>query len=85
MDPLVYISDEGTVEIVNLIWESSFGEGKDLAAGKVIATFFCNLQILIYLIELGYELPPQPPLPPVLAPCDFFLFPNLKKFFMFQL
>jgi len=28
--------------------------------------------------ELGYELP-HPPCSPDLAPCDFFLFPNLKK------
>ena len=31
------------------------------------------------LVELGYELPPHPPYSPDLAPCDFFLFPNLKK------
>ncbi|KMQ87583.1 mariner transposase [Lasius niger] len=28
--------------------------------------------------ELGYELLPHPPYSPDLAPCDFFLFPNLK-------
>ena len=28
--------------------------------------------------ELGYELIPHPPYSPDLAPCDFFLFPNLK-------
>ena len=31
------------------------------------------------LIELGYELLPHPPYSPDLAPCEFFLFPNLKK------
>ena len=31
------------------------------------------------LIELRYELLPHPPYSPDLAPCDFFLFPNLKK------
>jgi len=31
------------------------------------------------LVELGYELLPHPPYTPDLAPCDFFLFPNLKK------
>jgi len=31
------------------------------------------------LVELGYELLPHPPNTPDLAPCDFFLFPNLKK------
>ncbi len=30
-------------------------------------------------VELGYELLPHPPYTPDLAPCDFFLFPNLKK------
>jgi len=29
--------------------------------------------------KLGYELLPHPPYSPDLAPCDFFLFPNLKK------
>ena len=31
------------------------------------------------LVELCYELLPHPPYSPDLAPCDFFLFPNLKK------
>ncbi|EGI63726.1 Histone-lysine N-methyltransferase SETMAR, partial [Acromyrmex echinatior] len=31
------------------------------------------------LVELGYELLPNPPYSPDLVPCDFFLFPNLKK------
>ncbi|KAG5333411.1 SETMR methyltransferase, partial [Acromyrmex charruanus] len=31
------------------------------------------------MIELRYELLPHPPYSPYLAPCDFFLFPNLKK------
>ena len=31
------------------------------------------------LVELGYELLPHLPYSPDLAPCDFFLFPNLKK------
>ena len=31
------------------------------------------------LVELGYKLPPHPPYSPNLVPCDFFLFPNLKK------
>jgi len=31
------------------------------------------------LVELGYELLPHPPYSPDFAPCDFFLFPNLKK------
>ena len=31
------------------------------------------------LVELGYELLPHPPYSPDLGPCDFFLFPNLKK------
>ena len=31
------------------------------------------------LVELGYELLPHPPYSPDLAPCDFFLVPNLKK------
>ncbi|CAF4760746.1 unnamed protein product [Pieris macdunnoughi] len=31
------------------------------------------------LVELGYELLPQPPYSPDLAPCAFFLFPNLKN------
>jgi len=31
------------------------------------------------LVELHYELLPHPPYSPDLAPCDFFLFPNLKK------
>ena len=29
--------------------------------------------------ELGYELLPHSPNSPDLAPCDFFLFPNLKR------
>ncbi|XP_017486515.1 PREDICTED: histone-lysine N-methyltransferase SETMAR-like, partial [Rhagoletis zephyria] len=29
--------------------------------------------------ELGYQMLPHPPYSPDLAPCDFFLFPNLKK------
>jgi len=35
------------------------------------------------LVELGYELLPDPPYSPDLDPCDFFLFPNLKKHFCF--
>ena len=31
------------------------------------------------LVELSYELLPHPPYSPDLTPCDFFLFPNLKK------
>lgn len=31
------------------------------------------------LFQLGYELIDHPPYSPDLAPCDFFLFPNLKK------
>jgi len=31
------------------------------------------------LVVLGYELLPHPPCSPDLAPCDLFLFPNLKK------
>jgi len=31
------------------------------------------------LVEFGYELLPNPPYSPDLAPCDFFLFPNWKK------
>jgi len=31
------------------------------------------------LVELGYELLRHPPYSPDLAPCDFFLIPNLKK------
>jgi len=31
------------------------------------------------LVELGYELLTHPPYSPDLAPCDLFLFPNLKK------
>ncbi|EFN64908.1 Histone-lysine N-methyltransferase SETMAR, partial [Camponotus floridanus] len=31
------------------------------------------------LHELRYELLPHPPYSPDLAPCDFFLFPNMKK------
>lgn len=31
------------------------------------------------LVELHYELLPHPPYSPDLAPCDFFLFPNLKR------
>ena len=31
------------------------------------------------LVELCYELLPHPPYFPDLSPCDFFLFPNLKK------
>ena len=31
------------------------------------------------LAELRYELLPHPPYSPDLAPCDFFLFPNMKK------
>lgn len=30
-------------------------------------------------VELRYELLPHPPYSPDLAPCDFFLFPNMKK------
>jgi len=33
----------------------------------------------VKLVELGYVLPPHPPYSPILAPCDFFLFPNLEK------
>lgn len=29
--------------------------------------------------ELGYELLPHPPYSPDLAPCDYYLFPNMKK------
>ncbi|KAG5340509.1 SETMR methyltransferase, partial [Acromyrmex heyeri] len=31
------------------------------------------------IVELRYELLPHPPHSPDLAPCNFFLFPNLKK------
>jgi len=31
------------------------------------------------LVELGYKLLPHLPYSPDFAPCDFFLFPNLKK------
>lgn len=31
------------------------------------------------LVELRYEMLPHPPYSPDLAPCDFFLFPNMKK------
>jgi transposase len=31
------------------------------------------------LMKLGYALLPHPPYSPDLAPCDFFLFPNMKK------
>jgi len=31
------------------------------------------------LVELGYKLLHHPPYSPDLTPCDFFLFPNLKK------
>jgi histone-lysine N-methyltransferase SETMAR len=31
------------------------------------------------LVDLGYELLPHPPYSPDLAPCDFFLFPNMKN------
>lgn len=31
------------------------------------------------LVELGYKIVPHPPYSPDLAPCDFFLFPTLKK------
>ncbi|KAG5330265.1 MOS1T transposase, partial [Acromyrmex heyeri] len=33
----------------------------------------------VKLLQLRYELLPHPPYSPDLAPCDFFLFPNLKK------
>ena len=36
------------------------------------------------LVELGYELLPYPPYSSDLAPCNFFLFPNLKKSFAGQ-
>ena len=32
------------------------------------------------LVELSYELLSHPPYSPDLAPCHFFLFPNLKKY-----
>lgn len=35
--------------------------------------------VVAKLHELRYEVLPQPPYSPDLAPCDFFLFPNLKK------
>ena len=45
--------------------------------------FFHNdnapVHISAEFVELGYELLPHPPYSPDLAPCDFFLFPNLKK------
>ncbi|KMQ82022.1 mariner transposase, partial [Lasius niger] len=31
------------------------------------------------IVKLQYELLPHPPYSPDLAPCDFFLFPNMKK------
>jgi [histone H3]-lysine36 N-dimethyltransferase SETMAR len=31
------------------------------------------------LIELGYEILPHPPYSPDLAPCDYYIFPNLKR------
>lgn len=33
----------------------------------------------VKLHELGYELLPHPPYSPDLAPCDYYLFPNLKR------
>ena len=33
----------------------------------------------VKLVELGYELLPHPTYSPDLAPCDFFLFPGVKK------
>lgn len=38
-----------------------------------------SLLVTQKLLELRYELLPHPPYSPDLAPCDFFLFPNLKK------
>lgn len=35
--------------------------------------------VTVKLSELRYEILPHPPYSPDLAPCDFFLFPNLKK------
>jgi len=55
-----------------------------LAKKKVIfhhdnATAHTSALAKAKLVELGYELLPHPPYSPDLAPCDFLLFPNLKK------
>lgn len=38
-----------------------------------------SLLVMAKIHELGFELLPHPPYSPDLAPCDFHLFPNLKK------
>ena len=43
------------------------------------ATARTSAVAMVKMIKLGYELQPHPPYSPDLAPCGFFLFPNLKK------
>ena len=43
------------------------------------ATAHTSAVATVKLIELGYELLTHPPYSPDLAPCDIFLFPNLKN------
>ena len=37
------------------------------------------LSVTWYLASLGWTIVPHPPYSPDLAPCDFFLFPTMKK------
>ena len=37
------------------------------------------LSVTRYLASLGWTVVPHPPYSPDLAPCDFFLFPTMKK------
>ncbi|KAG5318816.1 SETMR methyltransferase, partial [Acromyrmex heyeri] len=45
-----------------------------------VSSLLAGIRIFIQsMVELRYELLQHPPYSPDLAPCDFFLFPNLKK------
>jgi histone-lysine N-methyltransferase SETMAR len=53
-----------------------------LAKKKVLfhqANTPAHRSLVVKLVELGSKLLPHPRYSPDLAPCDFFLFPNMKK------
>ena len=54
---------------------------EELKKRKICAKFVPRVLILVtdYLTKMGIKTVPHPPYSPDLAPCDFWLFPNLKE------
>ena len=78
------ISGEYYTNLLDQFSEDLKKKRRHLAKIKVIF-HHDNARVHTYLVsmtkfhELRYELLPHPPYSPDLAPSDFFLFPNLKK------